>query len=170
MRFSFLDIRKYTDSAPHYEDSCSMVVSGVNDKDVNALRVFLQNETKKLPSFAWLMADSTTESYGYCEKCVKRSGKVGRPKTIVEGKKVGRHVHILGVSLTTETDLNRVRNDFKKNINRRKEKHPNLKQPKTKPCDSMNYIAYMTRQADHLYSSTNFDWEYFDFYMYDDKI
>lgn len=169
MVYGVSDIQQYTGNAPHYHEACSMVVSGVDDTDVNALRVYLQNETKKITDFAWLLTDSTTESLG-CEKCVIQNKKVGRPKTHVKGKKTGRHIHIIGISLSEEIDLNTVRSDFRRYIGKRAKKHTHLKQPKTKVCDSLNYISYMTRQADHTYKSSNFDWQYFECYLFDDKV
>lgn len=169
MIFTLSDIQNYSLNAPHYEDACSMVVSGGNDTDVNALRVYLQNITKKAPDFAWLMVDSTTDS-NFCERISLKTGKVGRPKTIVKGKKIGRHVHVIGVSLSNNINLSQTRKQFNDYIRKRRKKHPNLKQPKTQPCNSMRYIPYMIKQANHVYSSSNYNWKYFDTDWFDDKV
>lgn len=170
MIFNSADIKQYTDNAPEHYLGHSVVVGGVDDSDVQAMRKFLMRETAKNIGFAWLLADSSTESWGECERCVIHSGKVGRPKTIVKGNKVGRHIHLFTIATDKDTDLGIVLEDIKKFISKRRNKKPTIKQSKSKPVDSMNYVQYMTRQADHLYSDNRFDWGYFDEWIYDDKI
>ena len=170
MVFSYRDIVEYTRAAPNHYNAMSIVVSGIDDTDITSIRNFLRRQTNKVHTIAWLLADSTTESWGDCEKITIRSKKVGRPKQKVIGNKTKRHAHIVIVSTDKNECVDTICCKFNKCIAKRKSKKSSIKQPKHKQCDSMNYVPYVQRQADHLYSDGSYNWEYFNVYLYDDTL
>ena len=135
-------------------------MSGVEDADVHACRKFLIREKKKNPTLLWILGDSFVESCG-CKKENVKNGKVGRPKKVITGKLIKRHVHIFILSIDDgykiEEELFAVQN-FLKNQRKRK---PHLRQYKTKQIRGMSFCKYIARQSQHLYRCSDYDWNYF---------
>jgi hypothetical protein len=69
----------------------------LSDTDIMALENACRRYESRYPGVSWFVAVSNTDSktaFRYTE----RTGKRGRPKTKVDGKKIGKHVHTGAVS------------------------------------------------------------------------
>lgn len=180
MRFYWIDYIKacalYVANAPNYDSALQFVQSGVEDADINALKMWLRRLDNE--HIAFILTDSTTDGKD-CNKEIIRNGKVGRPKKRVEGKKVKRHIHGLIISTDSSNDINEIKQSLSKYCNKRRKKRPNLKQQKigiikSEYVNKGLYIAkYIDRQADHEYRGGDFNFNYFKderyYTLYDDN-
>jgi hypothetical protein len=163
MRFRLTDFIKicaeYVANAPTFDSALEFVQSGVSNEDITALKMWLRRYKNYEISF--YLADSSTDAKG-CKKIVIKTGKAGRPKTQVKGKKVGRHIHGLIISTSKNTDIKAVKNDLNTYCNKRRKKNQKLKQQKISIINDMFLAKYFNRQSDHEYrGGVTFDFDYF---------
>lgn len=134
-------------------------MSGVDTKDVDALRKFLIREKKKYIQFLWLLGDSTTDSKVCCT--YKKKGNKGRPRKKVLGRKVERHIHLFILTIEDSCFLELGLKDVQHFLKKQRKKKKHLKQYKTTSIQGMCYCKYIARQSDHLYRCSNYNWDYF---------
>ena len=112
---------------------------------------------------SFMLVTSTHESKGTIQKTTVRTGKAGRPKTVVQGKKAEKHIHGLIVNESTDTDIQDVKKDLQAYCKKRRKKRQNLKTQKITEVwqGNLSIVKYMERQADSTHSYGDFDFEYF---------
>lgn len=163
MRISLDDVRKYTDSAPLYKDGLIFVQSGVEKKDVDCLLMWLRRLCTDNDGLSFTLITSTHESKGRIEKAKVKTGKVGRPKTVVRGTKAEKHCHGLIINENEDTNISEVKEKLQDYCKKRRKKRPNLKTQKIMNVwqGNLSIVKYMERQADSTHSFGNFDFDYF---------
>ena len=154
---------EYTAKAPPYENGLIFVQSGAEKKDVDSLLMKLRRLCKDNEGLSFRLITSTHESTGYIEKVTVKTGKPGRPKTIVKGKKAVNHCHGVIINESTGTDIYAVKKDLQVYFRKRRQKRSNLKTQKIKDAwqNNLSIIKYMDRQADSTHSYGSFDFDYF---------
>ncbi len=161
MRFKATDFYKYcTDYVSHAPPfyGIEFVQSGVEKRDVHALNTWLRRKSDK-EGLSFLLDESTTEN-AYTERYV-RTGKRGRPKRVVVGDKVGRHVHCIIGSSDSSLNVKELKTTTSEYLRKRQKKRKNLKQHKIKELTGMYIVKYQYNQADHRYSYGDYDFSYF---------
>lgn len=166
MKFSWSEYidacKEYVQSAPVYKSGVQFVQSGVTDSDVMATLMWLRRKNRK-DNTSFLLCDSSTDSIG-CDSEYIKTGKRGRPKKTVLGKKVGRHIH--GILISQDQSADAIKNDLTEYIQKRRKRNSTLKQQKVSELNQMYIVKYITRQADHIYQSNDFDFDYFNNDLY----
>ena len=163
MRVNLNDYRDYTSNAPPYENGLIFVQSGVEKKDIDCLVMWLRRLCEANEGLSFMLVTSTHESKGNIQKTTVRTGKAGRPKTVVQGKKAKKHIHGLIVNESTDTDIQGVKKDLQAYCKKRRKKCTNLKTQKITEVwqGNLSIVKYMERQADSIHSYGDFDFEYF---------
>lgn len=153
----------YTNNAPPYKDGLIFIQSGVEKKDIDCLLMWLRRLCKAKKGLSFLLASSSHESKGTIKRKTIRTGKPGRPKTVVQGKKAEAHIHGLIVNESTDTDIQDVKKDLQVYCKNRRKKRPNLKTQKITEAwqGNLSIVKYMMRQSDSVHSYGDFDFEYF---------
>ena len=171
MAFNNTDIKEYTDNAPPYIDGFIFVQGGLYAEDEKCLDRKLRRLCDDYEGLSFLLIISTHESKGNIVKVKIKTGKPGRPKTVVEGKVVEKHCHGLLINENPDTDIDDVREELNKYFKKRRAKRPNLKQQKTKEVwqNNLSIVKYMDRQSDNTHTYGGFDFDYFrnPYYMPD---
>ena len=174
MKFKLADIQNYTQSAPeHSEKNFQIVFSAVGNRriepEVKAIVQRLARQRKNSPCLLWFIGQSAVESRGNLQKVYKRSGKRGRPPLEIVGKQVAWHCHIF---LTSRLKNEPPTSDYKSLldfIKKRRKKYGNMKQAKSGTVRGMGYCAYVARQSEHIFSTPDFEWSFFQSAYYDDE-
>lgn len=150
--------------APKYEAGIQFVQSGINDKSVHSLNMWLSRMAKKNDGVSYLLCDSEHDSHQYIEKTVVKTGKPGRPKTEIKGRKIGRHVHGVIISENPVNNLEAVKKNLQHYLHKRKKNNAELKQAKVTSLnvsEPLFLIQYMDRQSAHVYRGGDFDFDYY---------
>ena len=176
MTFSFEDIKKYTEKAPEHSTDNFQIVLSLKDgeksikPEIKSITQRLARQKSKNPNLLWYIGESYHSSRGKCKKTTKKSGKRGRPSVIVQGKKSVPHAHIFLMSNkgndSVKTDYLQILSFIKK----RQKRFGVLKQAKSSGMKGVGYVSYVWRQSEHIYSTPNYNWDYFLSPMYDDTI
>lgn len=163
MRVSLDDYREYTGNAPPYKDGLIFVQSGVQQKDIDCLLMWLRRLCADNEGLSFRLITSTHESKGTIQKTTIRTGKAGRPKTVIQGKKAEKHCHGLIINESTYTDIQQVKKSLQGYCKKRRKKRKNLKTQKITEVwqGNLSIVKYMERQADSIHSYGNFDFDYF---------
>ena len=161
------DCKQYYLEAPSCIYAIQFVQSCVEDDDIKALYMWLRRRV--IDGFSFLLCDSTTDS-NTCKKEILITHNRGRPKTVVIGKKVNRHIHGLIVIESESIDYQLLNNELHKYFNKRRKRKPYLKQQKIGKCSEggLFIVKYDFKQADHIYKGGNFDFDYFTKDTYSD--
>ena len=168
MRVSLNDYREYTSNAPPYENGLIFVQSGVEQKDIDCLLMWLRRLCADNEGLSFRLITSTHESKGNIEKVRVHTGKAGRPKTVVKGKQAEKHCHGLIINESEDTDIGEVKKDLQAYCRKRRKKRPNLKTQKITEVwqGNLSIVKYMERQADSTHSYGDFDFGYFESPLY----
>ena len=174
MKFKLADIQNYTQSAPeHSQKNYQIVFSAVGNRriepEVKAVVQRLARQRQNNPFLLWFVGQSTVESRGYLQKVYKKTGKRGRPPLEIIGKQVAPHCHIF---LATRLKNKPPTSDYKSLldfIKRRRKKYGNMKQAKSGVVYGMGYCGYTARQSEHVFSTPDYDWNFFQSAYYDDE-
>ena len=149
---------EYVKRAPPYEYAIEFVISGVNDSDINSIKMWLRRRPYK--GFSFMLCDSSTK-HKDCRKEYVKKGSAGRPKLIVKGIKTERHLHGVVAVTTPSVECSAVDSELHEYFMKRRNKNKSLKQQKIKKCDELFIIKYMNDQADHIYRYGDFNFQYF---------
>ena len=161
MKVRVSDYKNYYSNAPLYENGLILVQSGIEKKDIDCFVTWLRRFCNRNKGISFLLVISTHESKGYIRKVTIRNGKVGKPRTIVEGEKAEPHLHLLIVNTNTDNNINDVKKELKTYCTKRRCKRANLKRQKIHSLNGMFIVKYMYRQADSTYRGGDFDFDYF---------
>ena len=163
MKYSWDEIKTYTGNAPKYVNGLAFVQSGYEKKDVMALVEWLRSFCNKTEGLSFRLVISSHEAKGYIQKVQEKTGKRGRPKTVVKGNEAKPHVHLCIVNTNPLIKLSSIKEPVTKYVRKRRVKRLNLRQHKTQPLwvSNLSYVSYMDRQSDHTYRGGNFDFDYF---------
>lgn len=131
------------------------------DKDIEDLQNAYKYARKKNPHISWFIADSDTDSKTAIKATVK-TGKRGRPKTVVYGDKVPRHIHT-GVMGNEEQSAWKVAEHIRVKMNKKKGK----KIARVVSKQGVGFIRYSCMQANNFYKGGDFDFSFAenDFYI-----
>ena len=166
MKLRIDDFEQYTRNAPTYKDGLIFVQSGIEKKDATCWVMWLRRLCKKKEGLSFMFISSSHESRGYIEREVVRTGKAGRPRTNVKGRKAENHCHGLIVNENEETNIEAVKKELQAYCKKLRKRRPNLKQQKISNAwsDGLPIVSYMTRQMNESkpYSFGAFDFAYFD--------
>lgn len=118
----------------------SIVVSGIDSSDIEAIRCYLKRLNNTYPFLSWCLVESTTNLR------TKHQAKI--------------HIHTLLVSTAQFTDyLDDACNEFMNYLKKRRKKKVNIKQPKSlRIFDTQHFATYMIAQKDHMYTGGDLDW------------
>jgi len=165
-RISWEEIRLSAFNSPPHKNLYGVVISGIKDADLKAVWDWLKRYCKNNTNVGWQLVDSTHVSKK-SEPVFVHNHKVGRPRRVVIGKTTLRHLHILLVS-TDNSDASGIAKEALCNflIKLRQRKEYLKRQSSKKLEKGMDIVDYCCRQADHVYRSHNYDWEYFIHYYY----
>ena len=161
MIFKIADFEQYTRDAPQYIDGLIFVQSGIEKEDTSCLLMWLRRLCKSTEGLSFMLITSSHDSKRKTERKIIRSGKVGRPKTVMTGKKAEKHVHGLIVNENNETEIDAVKKELGSYCIKRRKKRPNLKRQKIQELNGMAIIPYMYRQSDSEHQYGTFDFDYF---------
>lgn len=160
MNFSVADALQYYEKRPEiYKTGYFIAINNkipLTEKDIEAIRLKLARLTHKRPGLVWFMATSTTESTGKVEKVVIHTGRRGRPANAVRGEKIPFHAHI-GIYSKDNRSPYSDAVEVAHLINKRKGK---VASERAMSNGGLCYMKYANRQADHFYTSGNFDFDY----------
>lgn len=139
---------------------------GFSQQDKDSILNTLHRYRGKHPHVSFLYVESTTGNVKG-RKTIK-TGKPGRPKKDVMGKKVVPHVHIAAIGTEDRSAYSYVE-DVKKAINKRfQKKKPYVKRCKRESKGSrehaINYINYCLDQSDLRRTAGDFDFYKFENY------
>ena len=104
---------------------------------------------------SWLAVYSTTDSEN-AEQAVIRTGKRGRPRKIVQGTKIGGHIHNIIVG-TAEKSAYSTAHAIKKSIDKKYQKKACRVVSKGDNAHAYNDMCYCLRQADIVRTGGDFD-------------
>ena len=110
-----------------------------------------------LDGVSWLAVYSTTES-DTAQSKPKKSGKRGRPKKYIYGKKTSPHCHLSVIGSPTKSAFSTA-NRFKKAVNKKRGRKICRVISKGDSFDARNWISYCLKQADILRSGGDFDFQ-----------
>lgn len=161
MKIRVSDYKDYYSTAPLYENGLILVQSGIEQKDIDCFVTWLRRYISKHKDISFLLVISTHESKGYIEKVTIRNGKVGKPRTVVKGKKAEKHIHLLIVNTNADNSIDNIKKELKTYCTKRRCKRANLKRQKIQDLNGMFIVKYMYRQADSTYRGGAFDFDYF---------
>jgi hypothetical protein len=160
LKFSVADALRYYEERPlTYKTAYYIAISNkspLTEHDIEAIRLKLARLTHKRPGLVWFMATSTTESTGKVEKAVVHTGRRGRPMKVIKGEKIPFHAHI-GIYSTDNLSPYSDAVEVARLINKRKGK---VASERAMSNGGLCYMKYANRQADHFYTSGNFDFDY----------
>lgn len=122
-----------------------------DDKDIMSVENALRYQQKKNPFISFFMGISNTDSKT-AFKYTERTGKRGRPKTKVDGKKVDTHLHI-GIMGNAEKSGYSVAKNVAKTINKRLGK----KATRVVAMQGAGFITYSYQQSDSFKQGGDFD-------------
>jgi hypothetical protein len=122
-----------------------------DNKDIMSVENALRYQQKKHPYISFFIGISNTDSKT-AFKYTERTGKRGRPKIKVDGKKVDTHLHI-GIMGNAEKSGYSVAKNVSKTINKRLGK----KATRVVAMKGADFITYSYRQADSFKQGGDFD-------------
>lgn len=157
MQDYYRDCEDYIANAPPFT-GIQFVQSGVETSDVKALLMWLRRKTES-EELSFMLCDSTTKEPWY-ESSV-RTGRRGRPKRKIIGKKTVRHVHCMLGGSDSSIDIKQLKNTTHNYLKKRRTKRKNLRQEKISEVNEMFLVGYQHKQADHEYRGGDFDFDYF---------
>ena len=160
MRFAKQDIVYCVNNAPSFENGLIIVQSGVEQKDIDSLVTWLRRLCGKTSGISFLLIVSTHDSEG-CFSLTVHTGKAGRPKRIIKGKRAVPHYHCLIINVSKGTSIEAIKCKVSHYLNNRRSKRTNLKRQKIQRIEEMFFVKYMLRQADSTYRGGTFDFDYF---------
>lgn len=166
MKLRFNDFEAYTQNAPSYKDGLIFVQSGIEKKDTNCWVMWLRRLCQKNEGLSFMYITSSHDSKGTIEREVVHTGKAGRPKIIVRGKKAENHCHGLIVNENKETNIEEIKKEVQAYSKKLRKRRPNLRRQKVSNVwsDGLPIVSYMTRQMNERkpYTYGTFDFLYFD--------
>ncbi len=166
MRIYLNDFRKYSENAPKYKDGFIFVQSGVNDADIQSTNMWWRRECQKYEGLSFMMITSTHDSKGKLDRRILYNGKPGRPKVVLTGDPAERHIHGCIINENEETDIKKVKEEWRIRSKKHRKSRPHLKRQKTMDVWSncLPIISYMTRQMDEVkpYKYGGFDFDFFN--------
>jgi hypothetical protein len=163
MRISLDHFKDYTSKAPPYLNGLIFVQSGVQKKDINCLVMWLRRMCADTEGLSFMLVTSTHVSKGSVVKKTIRTGKAGRPKTVIQGKKADSHCHGLIINENANNNIDDIKMDLQTYCKKRRDKRPNLKRQKVTEAwqNNLSIVSYMVRQADSIYRYGDYDFDYF---------
>jgi hypothetical protein len=165
MQVTLDDIDEYVRNAPEYKNGIIFVQSGIDEKDTSCWVSWLRTLCKKTEGLSFMFITSNHDSKKPIDKKRIRTGKPGRPKTVVQGTAAEPHCHGLLVNESAKTDIEDVKELLRNYCRKRRKKRPKLKRQKV--SDSWNeglpIVSYMYRQMNETkpYKYGSFNFEYF---------
>lgn len=158
MRFKFTDLPKVELPAIIYSLE---LYHEPDDKDIKALEDALRYIQKKNPHISWFVAVSDTDSKN-AVKYSDKTGKRGRPKIKVDGKKTKKHIHT-GIMGNAEKSAYSVAKGIGQSMNKRIGK----KCTKVISMQGAGFITYSYKQSNSFHQGGDFDFRQCkdDFYI-----
>lgn len=170
MRNTIKDFDNYTAKAPPYLNGLLFVQSGIKDEDIKPVVMWLRRTCESTDGLSFMLITSTHDSRYPIERVCIRSGKAGRPKWIVKGRKAKRHYHGLIINESEANDINDIKESLGTYLSKLKRKRPHLTRHKIMfaRTDGLPIVKYMTRQMDESkpYSYGDFNFDYYDNVLY----
>jgi hypothetical protein len=127
-----------------------------NDMDqiFDCIRDYARRANKLYPEASFFLGLSSTDSQDCSEKKLK-TGKAGRPKKIIEGKKVNKHIHIAGTGKKICPAMSFV----KERLDKKFELESDGPVCKIESWKGINAVAYIYKQADKIRTVGDFDFD-----------
>lgn len=180
MKFKLTDFLSeclgYVSNAPqHSEENYQIVISAKCDCDLTSdtkaiIQKLARMRKEKYKNLLWYVGLSNHDSRGNIHKVTQHTGKVGRPKIVVRGKKTNTHMHIFLMSCCKSDNIQPEADELITFIKRRNKKYNSLKQHKSSKVFGCGYISYVNRQSGHIFKTSGYDFDYFINPMYDDSL
>lgn len=149
-------IKNSVDSLPAILYGVYILKINLSKQDIYSIQNKLKRVEKKYPYISYLLVTSNTDS-DYCRRRkLKIEGKKGRPKEIVIGKKIGRHVH-LAILGNEENSAYQCLKDIQKTFEKRFGKGKCNFSSKGKEEHAKNFINYSLKQASYYNKHGIFD-------------
>jgi len=117
-------------------------------KDIMSIKNACRRSAKEYTNASWFVAISETVGRGAVKSTVK-TGLPGRPKTVVKGKKVRRHIHIGVIGKSSYSFQEKVRKVINKRVGRKVTKMQSMK--------GLGFVRYCYRQSYSFQQGGEFD-------------
>jgi hypothetical protein len=128
----------------------------LSDEDVTALLNALRYYKRKFPGVSFFMGVSNTDS-GTAQRKVVRTGKRGRPRTVVEGKVETQHAHIRALGEEAYSFMQKVKKAVDKRFFAEVGSKVCKVVSKSKYFHGIDYLIYAHKQSKPFYTGGNFD-------------
>lgn len=149
MRYKYADMQEVKLPAVLY--SIELYVTEPTDNDIKAFKNALRYQQQKEPFISWFVAVSDTES-DTAVKTKKKTGKPGRPKTVVTGSKVEKHVHVGVIGDKAHSAYSAA-----KRVGSSMNKRFGKKATRVIAMQGAGFIAYSYKQANSFQTGGDFD-------------
>ena len=141
--------------------SLEIYETDLTEKDITSIRNAMLHYRKRFPEVSFFFGVSTTDSASASRKTIS-TGKRGRPRTIIDGKKTDAHVHIgaIGKSKYQESArpfLNSVKNSVDKRMGRKISRVVG----KGNNVHAIGFMGYSYKQCTPFEQSGDFDFRYY---------
>ena len=123
MIIAFQEFLNYSLNAPKYHEGLVFVQSGVEEKDVTAINMWLRRYCQKHSGLSFMIVLSTTNTKDHTA--------------------AGPHIHGLLVNEEPNEKIEEARKSITKYFRKRRKKRSNLRQQQTKLLDGMAIVHYM---------------------------
>ena len=124
-------------------------------KVFNCFNDYARRVNVEYPEASFMIGLSSSDSSD-CRKIAVKSGKRGRPKKIVEGKKVAPHIHIAGVGKKIKPAMQA----FKEKIDK-KFAYSGVKVARVNSFSGAGFVEYINMQSDACRCVGSFDFDGF---------
>lgn len=132
--------------------------TGINDKQFNAIKRRLFGICDEL-GVSCLLVSSTHKSNEKLKTVYIKTNGAGRPKKIIDGDEVDRHIHNCFVGKNAHKAATKSKKYLDKNFTNKGTNVSQIKCVSDTDCHASNYINYCYRQADCVRTFGDFDFE-----------
>lgn len=148
MQFRFSDLRRVIYEAVLYRIE---LYTEIDERDIMSYLNTLRRIQKRFPHVSYFMAVSSVESKT-AQKTCEYTGKRGRPKIVVRGKKVRLHIH-QGAIGNKDGSAYKFQKEVAKSLNKRFGK----KVTRVVSMEGLDYITYSYEQSKSFRKGGSFD-------------
>ena len=141
-------LKKFSENLPAILYAVYILKTNLTNQDIYAIQNKLRQVKEKYPYVSYLLAISNTDSKYCIRRKVREKGKKGRPKEVVLGNKIGKHVHLSVLGDESHSAYKCIK-DMQKTFNRRFGKGKCIFYSKGNNKRAKNFINYSLKQANH---------------------
>ena len=133
---------------------------GLSDKDVKALLNALWYYKGQFSEVSFFLGVSNTDS-ATAKRTVVHTGKRGRPRTEITGKREPQHVHVGAVGTGAYSFMHKMKKSVDKRFYAEVGSKISRVVSKKKHFHAIDYLTYAYRQSKPFYTGGDFDFEWY---------